>query len=280
MHLDLHVHTTASDGTLTPAELVSRAISSQISTLAITDHDSVDGVDQAMQAAKNSPLTVIPGVELSALHEGRDVHILGYFIDHRDSGLRDRLTQLREARRQRAGSIVAALRDAGYELTLDEVLELSAEGSVGRSHVARALVSRGHAPDIAQAFERFIGRGAPFYISKPVTEPADVIRLVRSAGGVAVLAHPGVTRLDDAIPDLVNAGLQGLEAYHGEHTPEMQKRYADLARRHSLIVTGGSDYHGPQSSGPSLGSIEMPAHVLPDLFARAARTPAIPTSSH
>ncbi len=271
MRLDLHVHSTASDGVLTASQLVTLAIERNLVALSITDHDSVDAIPEALAVARGAELLIVPGVELSTLHKGRDVHILGYFVDPNDVVLREALAELREARRDRARTIVDGLRQAGYEVSLDEVLLLAEGGSVGRSHVARALVDRGHVLDIGDAFERLIGRGAPFYVAKPVADPTQVVQMIVGSGGVPVLAHPGITDIDDAIPDLVKAGLQGLEAYHAEHTPEMRQRYAALASELDLIVTGGSDFHGAHAPGAELGSVNVPEHVLPALLERAGR---------
>lgn len=271
MRFDLHVHSTASDGALTPAQLVQRACDMRFAALAITDHDSVDGVIPALCDAEDTHVRLIPGVELSTVHRSRDVHILGYFVDPDDTRFQDRLVELRGARRDRAAAMVEALEEAGYTLTLDEVLLLAEGGSVGRSHVARALVNRGHAETIGDAFQRFIGRDKPFYVAKPVAGPVDVVETILQAGGVPVLAHPGVTGIDDAIPELVAAGLQGLEAYHAEHTPGMRDRYRALADRLGLIVTGGSDFHGLSAPGSSLGSVRIPDDVLPRLYERAGR---------
>ena len=271
MRFDLHVHTTASDGTLTATQLVDRACTLGLAALSITDHDSVDSVDAACNAAADTPLRLIPGVELSTVYDGHDVHILGYFIDPEHQGFRTQLLQLRSARLARAEAMVRALVEAGFEVTLDEVLRLTDGGSVGRSHVARVLVERGHAADISDAFHRFVGRDRPFYVPQPVAGPLEVIRSILDAGGVPVLAHPGVTSVDAAIPELVDAGLQGLEAYHAEHTPGMRDRYRALAERMGLIVTGGSDFHGLASPGATLGSVDMPDSVLFHLYERAGR---------
>ncbi len=272
MRFDLHVHSTASDGALTPSQLIERACELGLTALSITDHDSIDGIVPAVCEVRDRPLILIPGVELSTVHDGRDVHILGYFVDTENREFRARLAELRSARRDRAEMMVDALHTAGYELTLDEVLLLAEEGSVGRSHVARVLVERGHAVDVADAFDRFIGRNRPFYVAKPVAGPVEVIESIRAAGGVAVLAHPGVTQIDDALDELVAAGLDGLEAYHAEHTRSMQDRYAGIADRRGLIATGGSDFHGISAPGASMGSVKIPDAVLPRLFARAGRT--------
>jgi predicted metal-dependent phosphoesterase TrpH len=258
MKADLHVHSTASDGTLTPHQLVDLAISRGLSVLAIADHDSVEGVTAALDAARHTTLTLVPAVELSAVSGTHDVHILGYWIRHDDAHLAAHLADLRDARRRRAAATVEALRRAGHEVGLNEVLALSEGGSVGRSHIARALVAGGHATDVADAFVRLIGRGKPFYVPKDVRSPQDVISLVRKAGGVAVLAHPGVSQLDDLIPELVEAGLGGIEAYHADHTAEQRDRYAHIAMEAGLLVTGGSDFHGPAAPNAALGSVDLP----------------------
>ncbi|HET6498841.1 MAG TPA: PHP domain-containing protein [Coriobacteriia bacterium] len=268
VRFDLHAHTTASDGTSSPADLVRRAARLGLAAVAITDHDSVEGVSEALATARAEcpSLTVVPGVELSAVADGRDVHILGYFVDHENAVLRAHLADLRRARLNRAESIVDALAAAGYRVSLDRVLSLSDGGAVGRSHVARALVDEGHAEDVSDAFHRLLGRGRPFYVPKDVRTPSEALRVVADSGGIPVLAHPAVTAIDDLIPQLVHEGLGGLEAYHPNHGPEDEERYLGLAARLGLLVTGGSDYHGELAPTPALGSLEMPAKVLSALL--------------
>ncbi len=262
MRFDLHLHTTASDGHLTPLQLIDRAAELGLDAMAVTDHDSVEAVAEICALGAARGITVVPGVELSASHDGRDIHILGYFVEPSDSVLLARLRLLREARMERARAMVDALAAEGYMVPLDEVLDLADGGAVGRSHLARALVARGHAQDVADAFQRLIGRGRPFYVPKPVSSPLEVLQTVRDAGGVAVLAHPGVTRVDELIPGLIASGLRGLEAYHGEHSASDRLRYASMAEESGLLVTGGSDYHGPSSPGVDMGAVEMPDEVL------------------
>ncbi len=276
MRFDLHTHSTASDGTLSPADLVHYAHDAGLAAIALTDHDSVDGIPEALTTASRlnaggSQLLVIPGVELSAVHSGRDVHILGYFVDHTHPGLLTRLRDLRTARGNRARAIVTSLRAAGYEIELDEVLALSDGGAVGRSHVARALVGRGHAADVSDAFKRLLGRGQPFYLTKDVRTPAEVLRTVLDAGGLPVLAHPGVTGVDDLIGALVDEGLVGIEAYHSEHDHEQEERYSALAAQYGLLITGGTDFHGPDAPNPPLGSIAMPSDLLERLLHAGGR---------
>lgn len=269
MRFDLHTHTTASDGHLSAEELVEASLAIGLDAIAVTDHDSVASVRAAIDAASGTRLRVIPGVELSSAHDGSDVHILGYFIDIEDHELLERLGRLRDARLERARGMVTALREAGYEITLEEVLELSSGGAVGRSHIARVLVDRGQAASVGEAFAELLGRGRPFYRPKPVATPVDVVRIIREAGGIAVLAHPGVTQVDEIIPELIASGLVGLEAYHGEHSPAQREFYGALAAGLGLIVTGGSDFHGPTSPGVGLGAVQMPDDVLTTLLAHS-----------
>lgn len=267
MRADLHVHSTASDGTATPTELVSLALERGVDVLAIADHDSVSGLAEAQLAAEGTALTLIPAVELSAVGSGIDVHILAYFVDPTDSSLAAELSELRSARFRRAQAMVEALADAGYSVTLDDVLALSGGGAVGRSHVARALVGSGAAESVSDAFKRLIGRGMPFYVPKDSQSPQMVISAVRELGAIPVLAHPGVTQTDPIVPELVEAGLLGIEAYHADHTPQQRTAYARLAAELGLLVTGGTDYHGATAPNPVLGSVDVPEAAVRALLA-------------
>ncbi len=275
---DLHVHSVASDGSLTVEQIVSQALELGLSGLAITDHDSVEAVPRALEAARNSQLLVVPGVELSSVHNGHDVHILGYFADMTSRHFREHLDDLRVARAARAKAIVTELQSAGYDVTLNDVLDLSDGGAVGRSHVARALVAAGHATTVGDAFQRLLGRGRPFYVPKDVRSPHEVIGVILDAGGLPVLAHPGITKVDGLIPDLVSAGLRGLEAYHGEHDDNARRLYVTLAQEHGLLVTGGSDFHNESAPGPGLGGADVPESVLSALVqaAEQAGCPGLP----
>ncbi len=214
---------------------------------------------EALFAARDTAVTVVPAVELSAVGaDGSDVHVLGYFIDVTDAHLIGHLADLRVAREHRAAAIVSALAQAGYPLDLADVMSLSNGGAVGRSHIARALVAAGHAESASEAFQTLIGRSGSFYIPKDVRSPEDVISCIDDAGGFAVLAHPGSSRADALIAGLVENGLRGIEAYHSDHTPEQRTRYAALAAELGLLATGGSDYHGPAAPNPALGSVDIP----------------------
>jgi predicted metal-dependent phosphoesterase TrpH len=271
MKADLHVHSTASDGLLAPAGLVALALERAIDVLAITDHDSVDGVAAALAAAAGSPLTVVPAVELSATRDGRDVHVLAYFVDHTNPNLLSRLSDLREARLRRAERMVDALREAGYDLALDEVLALSAGGAVGRSHVAQALVHAGHASSIQEAFQRYIGRGRPFYVAKDTRPASEIVGALAAGGAIPVLAHPGVSDCIDLVDPLIAHGLRGVEAYHADHTHVQRDDCVALAARLGLLVTGGTDYHGPGAPNPELGSVDVPSEAVEALLDAGAR---------
>lgn len=272
MKADLHVHSTASDGTVSPAGLVRLARDRGLDCLAITDHDSVEGIPEALTAAAETHVLLIPAVELSSSLDGRDVHILGYFIDPEDPTLLGMLSKLRAARLRRAEKMVAALAEAGYTVAIDEVLALSAGGAVGRSHVARALVDAGHATTVHDAFQRMIGRDRPFYVHKESQSPTEAIATIRDAGGLAVVAHPGVNRADDLLPGMVAAGLAGIEAYHADHSPAEKVRYARMADEMGLLCTGGTDFHGPDAPNPALGDTDLPSECVERLIA-AGRAP-------
>ena len=267
MRADLHVHSTASDGTVSPRDLVALALERELDVLAIADHDSVEGLPEAFDGAAGTPLTIVPAVELSAVSGSADVHILAYFVDPADPNLAAELTRLRDARHHRAVAMVEALSRAGYRVSLDDVLALSDGGAVGRSHIARALVGSGAAESVSDAFRRLIGRGKPYYVPKDSSPPGDVVTTVRALGGVPVLAHPGVTAVDSLIPDLIGAGLLGIEAYHADHTAEQRQYYAEMAASLGLLVTGGSDYHGPGGPNPHLGSVYVPPAAVEALLA-------------
>jgi len=269
MTVDLHVHTTASDGLATPGDVVRAALDLGLRVISITDHDSVEGVDEALETARGTALEVIPGVELSVQAEdGSDTHLLGYLIDHRDRVLLGSLERLREARLERANAMVAALSEAGHPIDIEGVLEHAGKGAVGRVHVARALVNAGSVDTIEEAFARLIGRGGPFYVAKAFFSAYEALALIHGAGGVAVLAHPGVSGETPLIP-LVDAGLDGIEVYHAEHTVSQRAHFAALARRFGLVATGGSDFHGPGMRSAVLGSGACPDGAVEELRRRA-----------
>jgi len=264
---DLHLHSTFSDGLLTPEEIVAQALQADLPAIAITDHDCIDGVEPARASAAGTGLVIIPAVELSAVHGGRTLHILGYHIDHTSAPLRAQLAELRSVRLERARSIVDALRADGYDLGPDDVLRPSCEGAVSRAHIAQRLVAQGYAHDMGDAFHRYLDEDAPYYVPRPPTPAETVISWIIAAGGVPVLAPPGLSRVDDLIPMLVDHGLAGLEAYHPSHSPAAAAGYVALAVRYGLIVTGGSDFHGSGREGGPIGSSGAPQDALRRLYA-------------
>ncbi len=270
MAIDLHTHSTASDGTLAPAGVVRAAHAAGLTALALSDHDSVEGVSEALAAGPTLGLTIVPALELSAEHEsGLSVHILGYFVDHTDAELLSYLADLRGVRRSRARRMVDALRADGYDINFDDVMARSDGGAVGRVHVAQALVAAGRVASIKAAFETLIGEGRPYYVRKPVPEPAEVVATVRAAGGLAVLAHPAVNGTAHLAEELASAGLEGLEALHGQHTNAEREDITALAKRLGLVVTGGSDFHGENTGHTAIGAGDVPDSVLDALVQRA-----------
>lgn len=272
--IDLHLHTTASDGTLTPADLVARAARAGLTIISVTDHDTVAGYDEASAAAARLNLTLLPGIEITAIEEGRDVHLLGYFFDPRDASLLDFLRQQRLQRVIRVEQIAARLRQLGYPVDTNRLLDEATHStgkSLGRPQVADALVRAGHVRSRDHAFDRLLGADRPAFVARSGPPPESVVEIVRAAGGITSLAHPGLLGQDHLIPRLAAAGLAALEAVHSEHTPEHERRYRELAAAHGLAVSGGSDYHGDHGRrAAAFGAVTLPADDLAALQARTA----------
>lgn len=260
---DLHCHTTASDGTFSPHELVREAAKRGLSAIAVTDHDSVDSVREAMDAGRCEGVEVVPGVEISTDVDSGEVHVLGYYLDCRNEEFLQVLARQRQSRMLRVQQMIEKLSDLGVNITFEQVLSYAGHGAVGRPHVAAALINAGYVGSWDDAFSRYIGRHAPAYVRRSKLTPVDAVEHIRSAGGVAVLAHPGLSNQDHMIPALVEAGLGGVEAVYPDHSPTQQRHYEEIAREYSLVVTGGSDCHGPKSkSGVVLGSCTVGVDVL------------------
>ncbi|MFO7173473.1 MAG: PHP domain-containing protein [Bacillota bacterium] len=270
---DLHLHTTASDGTLSPAEMVALSREQGLAAVAITDHDTAAGLPEALAAGERLGIQVIPGVELSCpVGDGHaEVHLLGYLCRFDDGPLADLLTRLRRGRLDRAAASVERLRARGYAIDLDRVLALGGE-SVGRAHIAQALVEAGYAQSVKEAFDRFLVPGRPGYVPRPRLTLAEAIQAVREAGGVPILAHPGLVRDDQWVAAAIDAGVMGLEAYHTEHSAAQAEKYARWAEARGLLVTGGSDSHGPRGPRPVLpGHVRVGLEVVERLLAAAGR---------
>ncbi len=265
LRVDLHTHTTASDGSLEPRDLVRAALDAGLDVVAVTDHDTLAGVSPATEAAVGSGLRVLPGVELSALYEGHSLHLLGYGFDVSSSQLGTRLRGLSMGREERARAILELLAGIGAPISWERVAALG-QGAIGRPHIARALVEAGHARDVADAFDRFIGEGAPAYLPSGRMNVAEAIGLVREAGGEVALAHALLPDrpldLDVVLPTLRAAGLTGLEVYHSEHDAAATRRLRRLADEQGLWWSGGSDFHGPTKPDVHLGAVPVPPTVL------------------
>ena len=260
--VDLHLHSTASDGSHTPTELVHICLDRGLHTIGLTDHDTTGGVQEALDAAWGTPLTVIPGVEISTEAEGpNEIHILGYYIDYRSELLQERLALLRESRYRRAHKVLDLLAQNGCPVSWQRVSSLAGTGSIGRPHIAQAMVEARYVESVEMAFQRYLGRGAPAYVPRAKLLPAEAIQVVLSSGGVPVLAHP--SRIMEHVPALVRAGLQGIEAYYyGYPEPEIE-HILGIAEKHGLIVTGGTDFHGVGiTSAPEPGAVYVPQAAI------------------
>lgn len=244
--IDLHLHTTASDGLLPPAALVARAAQAGLRIISITDHDTCAGLVEATAAARDCNLRLVPGVEITAIENSRDVHMLAYFLDPSNSRVRELFASQRLQRERRVRDIGDRLASLGCAIDVEPLIVAvcNRHGSVGRPQIADALVAAGHAVDRDDAFARLLGVGREAYVPRQGPRPEDVLDIVREAGGIVSMAHPGLTGMDDLIPRLAAAGLQALEACHSDHDQDTQTRYRGLAARYGLAVSGGSDFHG------------------------------------
>jgi len=258
--IDLHTHTNHSDGTFAPAELVKLASERGLEVVAITDHDTTDGLQEAAEAGLELGVEIVPGIELSAEHRGTSVHVLCYWMDPENDELQAELTRLRSERFLRGEAMVGKLQSLGYPISFERVRHIAGSGNIVRPHVAQALVEAGVVATEEEAFDRLIGDDGPAYVPKHALDPLEALALVRRAGGACVLAHPGMWSADAPVPEdlieaMAEAGMAGLEAEHNDHTPEQRERYRGLAKRLGLVITGGSDCHGTRYDPVRLGSV-------------------------
>lgn len=256
---DLHLHTTASDGTMSPAEIVRYAKGKGLRVIAITDHDTIEGLQEGMHEGDKVGLEVIPGVELSADTPKGTMHLLGYYIDPACSELADKLMVLQQARMERNLAIVEKLRGLGIPIELSEVKEAPEHGQIGRPHFAYTMVQKGFAQNIQDAFDRYLGKGRPAYVEKFRFSPEEAMHFIRKAGGITVLAHPFTLKqpqpadFDAFIGELKREGLDGIEVYYPEHSDGQRKLYRDAAQKYGLVISGGSDFHGFNKDEADLG---------------------------
>lgn len=267
---DLHTHTTASDGTYSPVENIKRAVEKGLGAIAITDHDTVNGIGEAMVEANKYPgFTVIPGVEISTLYQGQDIHVLGYFVDYKDENFLNALSSLTSVRDKRNKMILQNLNNLGIQVKESELeAKRHGKGNVGRGHIAEILMEKGIVKSLPEAFEKYLGRGKAAYASTERISPIEAIQLIKQAKGVPVLAHPGIYGADELIPMLSKNGLIGLEYSHPDHTEEQVAFYKGLADRYSLIKTAGSDFHGFRNGEVfhgDIGNCSVPISTLNEL---------------
>ncbi len=270
--VDLHIHSTVSDGRLSPAEIVNKSAEIGVTTVAIADHDSLDGIVPALIAAKAFPrLKVIPCVEISTDVPNGEVHVLGYFIDYTDHKLAAALERMRNSRRKRALGMIAKLGNLGMHIDWGRVQEIAGSGSIGRPHIAQAMLEKGYIASLKEAFTKYIGRDRPAYVKRAKMTPAEAVELILQANGLPVLAHPfTVDDPETMVIELKAAGLVGIEAYYNDYTVDEINELVNLADRHNLITTGGSDYHGLDSSIETMiGGVDVPIESAEQLVALA-----------
>jgi 3',5'-nucleoside bisphosphate phosphatase len=269
---DLHTHSTFSDGTATPTENVRLAIERGLEGLGVTDHDTTDGIDEAVAGAGDE-LAIVPGLELSAEHDGTSLHVLGYWVDPSHEGLRDELRRLHDTRFRRGELIVERLRSLGFDISFERVRAIAGDDLIARPHVAQAMVEAGIVATEKDAFDRYISDDGPAYVPKHALPPADAVALIRDAGGSCVLAHPGMWRGSEAVPEdlieaMAEAGMAGLEVDHPDHDDAQRSRYGAIAARLGLVRTGASDCHGARYDF-RLGSETTAAELVDELRGRA-----------
>jgi predicted metal-dependent phosphoesterase TrpH len=272
--IDLHLHTTASDGRSTPAELVDLAAAAGVTVMAVTDHDTTAAVDDVRTFAEARGIEAIPGIEITAVLNRRDVHMLAYFFDRADPEFQAFLSSQRAARVDRVEAIVVRLAELGvpvdFKVQIDVARRFPGQ-SLARPHVARALVAAGHVKDVRAAFDQWLAEGRPAYVERTGPSPRDVIASVHAAGGLVSLAHPGRTRIDEHIPAMVADGLDALEVFHSDHDATLVERYAAMATLHGVLATGGTDFHADPLSRLTVGLCTLPAYEWARLSAARHR---------
>lgn len=256
--VDLHVHSAKSDGTFTPSELVSYALEKGLTAFALTDHDTVDGIDEALEAAKDKPITVIPGIEYSTEYHNRDIHIVGLFIDHKSPVFTEYLTRFQQSRTERNYKLCANLRSADIAITYEALLEMFPDAVITRAHYAKYLLSKDYVKSIKEAFDRYLGDHTPYFVHREKVTPKEVIQVTLQAGGIPVLAHPvlyklGKEQLDILVSTLTEQGLKGIECIYSTYTNSDEREIKALASKYNLLPSGGSDFHGANKPGLDLG---------------------------
>lgn len=267
MRLDLHLHSTASDGLCSPATVVEKAVAGRLDVIALSDHDTAAGVPGARESGRGLPLHVVAAIEVSSTWEDRDIHVLGYFVDPESSAIRGHAERAKRAREARMKEMIERLDGLGVEVEFEEVLRAAGpeRESLARPHLARALVRGGHVESVSAAFDRLIGDDGPAFVPTRLQEPREAVAVILEGGGVPVWAHPPDELLEPLLPGLVDAGLRGLEAYRPKHRPDQVEERLRWARRFDLLVSGGSDWHGHEH-GPDLGEFYVSAREVSGLL--------------
>ena len=281
-HIDLHIHSTASDGRYSPAEIVRMAVAKGLTTIALADHDTVDGVAPALEAAREFPeLTVIPAIELSTDTPSGEVHVLGYFVDYTNREFKSSLERMRNSRIDRAEKMVAKLKELGCNIEWERIQEIAGSGALGRAHVAQALLEKGYISSFKEAFTKYIGHDCPAYVGREKLVPAAAVQLVLKANGLPVLAHPYTSlNPETMLKELKAVGLVGVEVYYAGYLPAEVNSLLNIAQKYDLIPTGGTDYHGIDvSSDIILGGTEVPKSCVERLTALAEQR-SLKTTSH
>lgn len=268
---DLHLHTIFSDGTYAPEEIVSQSSKAGIAAVAVVDHDTVGGLPSGIAAAKGRDVEVLPGIELSAEYEGGEIHILGYLLDYQNSALLEKLAILKNRRVERVYKIIDKLKDSGLKMEPQDVFDIAKGGTVGRLHIARAMLQKGLVGSVFEAFQKYIGDKGPAFVLGFRFSPQEAIETIKEAQGIPVLAHPYTLRSDELIPGFIDYGLMGLEVYYSEHSQGMVNFYLNLAKEHNLLVTGGSDFHGAAKPEVRIGSVKVPYELVEKLKEAKAR---------
>jgi 3',5'-nucleoside bisphosphate phosphatase len=264
---DLHLHSRFSDGTFSPEELVGHGVRLGFAALALTDHDSVEGCAPMAELCKAAGITFISGTELTAEHKDTELHILGYFVDTQNQKLLTEIARFQVVRQKRIHQMVAKLNELNMPVKAEDVFALANCKSPGRPHVARALIKAKLCGSMDEVFERFLKKNRPAWVPKARISALEGIELVHQAGGLAIMAHPGLNRTDDVIPALVDAGLDGIECFHTKHSAAMSERYLKIADKYHLLVTGGSDCHGFSKGRPLIGTVKLPYEYVEKLLA-------------
>lgn len=269
--IDLHLHTFYSDGTFSPREVVEKAKKMGFYALSITDHDTVEGLPEALEWGARLKIEVVPGVEMSTDVGKEEIHILGYYLDWREKMFQEKLEDFQKERRERNKKLLKRLEDLGMSLDSGKLKKMTFRGLISRLHIARLMVQEGYVASIGEAFERWLNPGRPAHVPKKEISPFEIIEVILKAKGIPVLAHPWLSRRDDLIPEFVKRGLMGIEVYHPAHSLEVEEHYLKIANRYNLLVTGGSDCHGEAKKEILLGKVEVPEVILEKLKEKYAQ---------